>query len=117
MKRNQFLFYSVALSAISFALALVVSASAIAVRRTIHTMIGDLPLPWVTTASLSASPVFFVLAVVFLGLGVASILRPALLGSLLHACLLALVAELSALCVAAGGVLFFFSTLDSTMSP
>ena len=79
-------------------------------------MIGDKPLPWFTTASLSTPPIFYLLAAAFVGLGVISILRPDSLGSLLHAFVITLIAEVAAVLVALGGVAFFFIGLDYAMS-
>ena len=116
MKRTYFITYSVALSVVSFALAYVLSATVRVTRHVIHLMLGEEPLPWFTTVSLSTPPVFYLLAAAFLVLGVTSILRPASVGSLLHAFIITLVAEAAALFVVLGGVAFFFIDRDYAMS-
>ena len=98
------------------ALAFILSAATRETRRSIHAMIGDLPLPWFTTLSLSTPPVFYLLTAAFLGLGVSGMLRPAAVGSLLHTFIATLVAEAAAIFIALGGVVFFFIGLDYAMS-
>lgn len=116
MKRNYFIIYSATLSVVSFAVAFVLSAATRETRRTIHAMIGDKPLPWFTTISLSTPPVFYLLAAAFLALAVTSLLRPALVDALLHVLIITLIAEAAVVFVALGGVAFFFVGLDFAMS-
>ena len=116
VKRNYFITYSVALSVISFALGFLFSALVRETRHAIHWMIGDAPLPWSTTVSLSTPPVFYLLAAVFLVIAAISILRPVSVASLLHAFIITLIAEAAALFVVLGGVAFFFINRDYAMS-
>ena len=116
MKRSFFIIYSAALSVVSFALAFILSAATRETRRTIQAMLGDDPLPWFMSISLSTPPIFYLLGAAFIALAVFGLLRPAIVGSILHIFIITLIAETAVVFVALGGVAYFFVSLNYAMS-
>jgi hypothetical protein len=116
VKPTYLIIYSITLSITNFVFSFTCSAFAREARLTIRTVVGNFPIPRFTTVGLTMVPVFYVFAAMFLGLVVASILRPRLVNALLHLFIFTLIADAVAVFVVFGGVAVFFTGLDYGMA-
>src|SRR6516162_7072282 len=115
MKRFSFIAYSLVFSALNYVFGRELSTLVSHAGDCAHRIASNTNtlLPAVTTAALATPPVFYALAIVFLGLGLIASIRPALSGFFVHAFVTTLIAVVLTLFVGLFGFLHYYVLVAS----